>query len=269
MKFSKEFAVKPGKTVKLSRYDPDYTAGFKDKSEAEELLQKKIARLDELQNLLFAERKHALLVVLQAMDSGGKDGTIRRVMSGVNPQGCEVTSFKAPSAEEASHDFLWRVHHAVPARGEIGIFNRSHYEDVLVVRVHHLVPRPVWSRRYEQINAFEQILAENGVKILKFFLHISKDEQKKRLRERIEVPEKNWKVNPGDFDERKLWNQYMEAYQDALSRCSTERAPWFVIPANKKWLRNLAVSAIIVEALESLDMKFPAPPCDLSKLILK
>jgi PPK2 family polyphosphate:nucleotide phosphotransferase len=269
MKFSKEFAVKPGKKVKLSRYDPDYTAGFKDKSEAEELLQKKIARLDELQNLLFAERKHALLVVLQAMDSGGKDGTIRRVMSGVNPQGCKVTSFKAPSAEELSHDFLWRVHHAVPARGEIGIFNRSHYEDVLVVRVHEMVPRPVWSRRFEQINSFEEILAKNGVKILKFFLHISKDEQKQRLQERIEVPEKNWKVNPGDFDERKLWNQYMEAYQDALSRCSTERAPWFVIPANKKWLRNLAVSAIIVEALESLDMKFPAPPCDLSKLILK
>jgi len=269
MNFSKEFAVKPDKKVKLSRYDPDYTAGFKDKSDAEELLQKKIARLDALQNLLFAERKHALLVVLQAMDSGGKDGTIRRVMSGVNPQGCKVTSFKVPSAEEISHDFLWRVHHAVPARGEIGIFNRSHYEDVLVVRVHELVPRSVWSRRFGQINSFEEILADNNVTILKFFLHISKDEQKKRLRERIEVPEKNWKINPGDFEERKLWDNYMGAYEDVLSRCSTQRAPWFVIPANKKWFRNLAVSAIIVEALEDLEMKFPPPPCDLSKLILK
>ena len=203
------------------------------------------------------------------MDAGGKDGTIRHVMTGVNPQGCKVTSFKAPSDEEIDHDFLWRIHKAVPGKGEIGIFNRSHYEDVLIVRVHDLVPKSVWSKRYAQINAFEQNLATSNATILKFYLHISKDEQKERFQERIDRPEKNWKVNPADFEERKYWDDYTRAYEEMLKRCSTDVAPWFVIPSNKKWFRNFAVSQIIVEALEALDMKYPKPTCDVSKIVLE
>jgi len=269
MNLSKRFIVKPSEKVKLSKHDPDDTAGLKDKHHAKERLDANIERLAELQHLLYAENKHALLVVLQAMDAGGKDGTIRHVMSGINPQGCRVTSFKVPSAEEADHDFLWRIHKAVPPKGEIGIFNRSHYEDVLVVRVHQLVPKSVWSRRYHQINLFEKLLAENNVHILKFYLHISKQEQKERFQDRIRRPEKNWKVNPQDLEERKKWPQYMRAFEDALSRCSTRYAPWYVIPSNKKWFRNLAVSQIIVETLEGLKMKYPPPCCDLSDLVIR
>jgi len=269
MNFGKRFRVTPGHKVKLSRFDPDDTAGFKDKSEAKDLLEKNISRLSDLQYLLYAENERALLIVLQAMDAGGKDGTIRHVMSGVNPQGCRVTSFKVPSAEEASHDFLWRIHKAVPARGGIGIFNRSHYEDVLIVRVHGLVPKSVWEQRYGQINAFERILADNNVTILKFFLNISKDEQKARLKSRLKDADKNWKISPADIDERKYWDDYMKAYEDALTRCSTDWAPWYIIPANGKWFRNLAVSQIIVETLERFDMKFPPPAHDLSKIVVK
>jgi PPK2 family polyphosphate:nucleotide phosphotransferase len=188
------------------------------------------------------------------------------VMSGVNPQGCVVTSFKVPSVEEAAHDFLWRIHKAVPGNGYIGIFNRSHYEDVLVVRVHQLVPKDVWSGRYEQINEFEAMLDANNVKVLKFFLHISKDEQKKRFMERIDDPDKRWKISNADFEERKFWDDYTKAYEDALARCSTEAAPWYIIPANKKWFRNLVVSHIVVETLEEMKMKFPPPTVDVSKL---
>jgi PPK2 family polyphosphate:nucleotide phosphotransferase len=269
MNFTRAFMVKPKQKVKLPAWDPGYSGPFRRKREANERLKRNIARLSELQYLLYAENKHALLIVLQAMDAGGKDGTIRHVMSGVNPQGCKVTSFKVPSAEEADHDFLWRIHKAAPGRGEIGIFNRSHYEDVLVVRVHGLVPRSVWSKRYRQINQFEKILAENNVKILKFFLHISKDEQKRRFQKRLDRPDKNWKVNPADFEERRYWDEYVEAYEDVLNRCSTDYAPWFTIPADKKWFRNLAVSEIIVETLAKLDMKFPPPPCDLSKIVIE
>jgi len=269
MKLAKQLIVKPGQKVKLSKHDPDFTAGLKKKKDAEKHLARNIARLDELQYLLYAEDKHALLIVLQAIDAGGKDGTIRHVMSGINPQGCRVTSFKVPSAEEADHDFLWRIHKAVPPKGEIGIFNRSHYEEVLVVRVHGLVPKSVWSERYDHINRFEENLAHSGVTILKFFLHISKDEQKARFQDRLDDPDKNWKVSPADFAERKHWDDYMAAFEDALSRCSTKHAPWFIIPANHKWFRNLAVSQIIVETLEGLKMKFPPPPPNLAEIVLE
>ena len=266
---SQTLIVKPGTKVKLSDVDPEDTAGVKDKDEALEVVERNRRKLEELQALLYAENKHSLLIVLQGMDASGKDGTIRHVMSGVNPQGCEVTSFKVPSAEELDHDFLWRIHKAVPPKGDIGIFNRSHYEEILVVRVHNLVPRAVWSERYKQINRFEQILSENHVKILKFFLHISKDEQKKRLRERLADPAKNWKMNLQDLKERELWEDYMEAYEDALTECSTEWAPWFIIPANKKWFRNLAVSQIIVEALGFFDMRYPKLSFDPRKVVVK
>ncbi|MBL7223875.1 MAG: polyphosphate kinase 2 family protein [Candidatus Brocadiae bacterium] len=269
MKMTERFQVRPGQKVDLRQYDPDFTAGLKSKTDARRRLKENIDRLAELQYLLYAENKHAVLLALQATDAGGKDGTIRHVMSGINPQGCRITSFKVPSAEEADHDFLWRIHKAVPGKGEIGIFNRSHYEDVLVVRVHDLVPRAVWSRRYAQINAFEKLLADNGVAILKFYLHISKAEQKARFEDRIREPRKHWKVNPKDLEERKLWDDYMAAYEAALSRCSPAHAPWFIIPANKKWFRNLAISEILVETLEGLDMKFPPPMCDVSKLVVK
>ena len=261
----KALLVPPGKKVKLKRYDPDDTLGFKNDAKSQQMLEKSLRRLDALQYLLYASKKCALLIILQAMDCGGKDGTIRHVMSGVNPQGCRVTSFKTPSAEEAAHDFLWRIHKAIPDRGEIGIFNRSHYEDVLVVRVHKLVPEAVWSKRYEQINRFERILAENKVKILKFYLHISKKEQKKRIQERLKDPTKNWKLSPEDFKERKYWNDYMEAYEDALRYCSTPWAPWYIIPSNKHWFRNLAVSHIIIKAMEDLNMKFPKPTFDIRR----
>lgn len=265
-KFTKELMVKPDKKVNLSKYDPEDTLGWKKGHHMEASLEKAVETLDKRQYLLYAEHKRALLIVLQALDAGGKDGTIRHVMSGLNPQGCKVTSFKVPNAEEAAHDFLWRIHRAVPGHGDIGIFNRSHYEDVLVVRVHKLVPKDVWSQRYDQINAFEKMLVENNVKILKFFLHISKDEQKKRFLQRIDDPDRRWKISEADFHERKFWDDYIEAYEDALTKCSTEEAPWFIIPANKKWFRNLAVSHIIAETLDSMDMKFPKPTVDISHL---
>lgn len=260
--------VKPGSAVKLAKQDPGKTPGAGKKSECVELLDKNMKRMYELQQYLYADRRYALLIVLQALDAGGKDGTIRHVMSGVNPQGCEVVSFKVPSTEELEHDFLWRVHKAVPRRGDIGIFNRSHYEDVLVTRVHKLVPKPVWSKRYDQINSFERILVDNNVRILKFFLHISKDAQKERFEERIHDPAKNWKISLADFKEREYWDEYTKAYEDALTKTSTEWAPWYIVPADKKWYRNFAVSQVIVHALESLDLKYPAPSVDLSKIEL-
>ncbi len=263
--FMKRFAAPPGKRLKLSGHDPDDTAGIDSKAECEAALAANLKRLFNQQTLLAASDKYAVLVVLQAMDAGGKDGTIRHVMTGLNPQACRVTAFKAPTDEELHHDFLWRVHKAAPRRGEVGIFNRSHYEDVLVARVHGLVPKSVWSERYEQINDFEKTLAQNGVVILKFFLHIGKEEQARRLDARIENPRKNWKIAQADLTERKYWDDYVVAYEDAISRCNTERAPWYVIPANKKWFRNLAVSQILADTLAALKMKYPAP-ADLSKL---
>ena len=266
MNFSKELQVEPGKKVDLSKWDADDTLGWQKDRKMAASLARTIAKLDSLQYILYAERKRALLIVFQGLDAAGKDGTIRKVMSGVNPQGCRVTSFKAPSAEEAAHDYLWRVHEAVPAIGDFGIFNRSHYEDVLVARVHNLAPKEVWSQRYDQINSFEATLSENQVKILKFFLHISKNEQKRRFFQRLDDPDKQWKLSEADFNERKYWNDYVQAYEAALTRCSTSHAPWFIIPANKKWFRNLAVAHIIVETLEAMKLKFPPPSIDVKKL---
>ena len=265
---TQQFLVPPGKPVDLANYDPGFTGGYTSKAETKAELKRNGNRLRDLQEVLWAENRHALLIVLQALDAGGKDGTIKHVMRGVNPQGCQVTSFKVPTDEELEHDYLWRVHKATPRRGDIGIFNRSHYEDVLVVRVHDLVPEGVWQQRYDQINEFEKLLADTGTTILKFFLHISKDEQKKRFEARLQDPRKNWKFSMGDVKERGHWDDYMRAYEDALSRCSTPWAPWYVIPADNKWYRNLAVSQIIVEALEKLDMRFPPPLPDADQIVI-
>ncbi|HYR51194.1 MAG TPA: polyphosphate kinase 2 family protein [Candidatus Dormibacteraeota bacterium] len=254
--------VKPGTKVSLRDHDPDATPGCKGKPDVAAILLKTCARLSELQYLMYAENKRALLIVLQALDTGGKDGTIRHVMTGLNPAGVQVKSFKKPTEDELDHDYLWRIHHAVPNYGEFGIFNRSHYEDVIVVRVHDLVPRSVWKNRYDEINAFEKHLTENNVTLLKFYLHISKEEQKRRLLERIEDKRKWWKLSEADFAERKHWGEYQEAYEEALTRCSTKEAPWYIIPANKKWFRNLAVAEIMLETLEALDMKFPKAKMD-------
>jgi PPK2 family polyphosphate:nucleotide phosphotransferase len=259
---ARELIVKPGSKIKLDKLDPDDTFGY-DKKDSAELLTKNIERLCELQYRLYAEGRRSLLVVLQGIDAGGKDGTIKHVMTGMNPQGVDVTSFKVPEGAEKRHDYLWRVHNAVPEWGKMGIFNRSHYEDVLVVRVHDLVPKKVWSERYEQINDFERMLSACGVHIVKFLLYISKGEQEKRFRDRIEDKQKNWKFSPADVKERGYWDQYIEAYQEMLRKCSKHHAPWYVIPANNKWFRNFAVSQILGDKLESMDLKFPKPAAGL------
>jgi PPK2 family polyphosphate:nucleotide phosphotransferase len=248
--------VVPGSKFKIGKWKADDTNGIS-KGHTEKAGSVHVKKLSALHDLLYAEQKRALLIVLQGMDAAGKDGTIRRVMSGVNPQGCTVTSFKQPGAIELSHDFLWRIHTAVPPRGAIGIFNRSHYEDVLIARVHQLVPPDVWERRYDEINHFEKILTESGVHIVKFFLHISDGEQKKRFEARMEDPSKNWKISPSDFKEREYWNQYQDAYQDAIAKCSTKYAPWYVIPSDHKWFRNFAVGEILIQTLESFKMHYP------------
>jgi PPK2 family polyphosphate:nucleotide phosphotransferase len=260
--------VPPGTRVKLSDYDPDYTGGYDSKEKAEKELDRKQKQLEKLQEVLWAENKHSLLIILQAIDAAGKDGAIEHVMDGINPQGCQVTSFKVPTEEELAHDFLWRIHKATPRRGYIGIFNRSQYEDVLVVRVHNLVPEAVWQKRYEQINHFEKLLADTGTTILKFFLYISKEEQKKRFEDRLRDPAKNWKFSMGDVEERQYWDDYLRAYEDALSRCSTPWAPWHIVPANQKWHRNLVISQIIVDALERLDMHYPPPIANADEIVI-
>ena len=266
----KQHLVQPGKKIKLVERDPQDTGDFKGgKEDGLKEIVKLNEKLQELQELLYAEGKHKILVVLQAMDTGGKDGAIRRVFDGVNPQGVKVASFKVPTPEEMAHEYLWRVHKVAPANGELVIFNRSHYEDVLVVRVHNYVPKEVWSKRYEQINAFEKLLAENGTTILKFFLHISKDEQKERLQARLDDPTKHWKFSLGDLGERKLWDDYQAAYEDALNKTSTEYAPWYVVPANRKWYRDLVISKVLVETLEGLKMKYPEPKDDLSGVVIE
>jgi len=261
----KRYRIESGAKVDLDHYDPDDTSLCPDGKKATAEDNSKVEeKLRDLQELLFAEHKRSVLVVLQGMDTSGKDGTVRHVMSGFNPAGVSVHSFKKPTEDELSHDFLWRIHAKTPASGEIAVFNRSHYEDVVVVRVHDLVPRKVWSKRYDQINDFERMLSESGTLVLKFFLHISKDEQRKRLQSRIDDPKKRWKFQHGDLAERKLWHEYREAYEDALSKTSTEWAPWWVIPANAKWYRNYLVGTIIANALEKCDMHYPEP--DLSSV---
>jgi PPK2 family polyphosphate:nucleotide phosphotransferase len=254
----RKLIVQPGSKIKLGDIDPENTHGWT-KAVAGRQLKKNLERLAVLQYQLYAEAQRALLVVLQGIDAGGKDGTIRHVMSGLNPQGVTVTPFKVPEGAEKRHDYLWRVHNAVPEWGKLGIFNRSHYEDVLVVRVHDLVPKSVWSKRYRQINEFERMLSDNGVRIVKFLLYISKDEQAKRFQERLDDSTKNWKFSLADVKERGFWNDYIKAYNDVLRECSTDYAPWFVIPANHKWFRNLSVSQIIVDTLEDMKLKFPKP----------
>ena len=261
-KLIEKLRIKPDRKVFLAELDPAWTGQWHSKESCDETVEKNIDRLFELQNLLFAENTRALLIVLQAMDGGGKDGTIRHVMRGLNPQGCRVATFKEPSQEEQHHDYLWRIHQKIPARGEIGIFNRSHYEDVLVSRVHKTITHQVCKQRYEQINAFEKMLTENDVTILKFYLHISRKEQKQRFRKRLDDPKKNWKFSLTDIAERKYWDQYMKAYEHALTHCSTPWAPWFVIPADKKWFRNFAVSQIIVDTMKQFHMKLPAARFD-------
>lgn len=253
------FTVRPGAPFDLSRFDPADTAPFRRKAEAQEATAANLAQLRDLQDRLYAQGKHALLVVLQAMDTAGKDGTIKHVMSAFNPQGVQVTAFKVPTTLELAHDFLWRVHQTAPPRGMVGIFNRSHYEDVLVVRVRGLASEQVWRPRFEHINAFEQLLADNGVTMVKLFLHISRKEQARRLRERQRNPDKQWKFNPGDLEDRALWDDFMTAYQEALTLCHTRRAPWHVIRADRKWFRNWAVSQVLVEALERLKPAYPPP----------
>jgi PPK2 family polyphosphate:nucleotide phosphotransferase len=260
--------VRADSQVDLSEFRPDDFHGWP-KDEARDATKDQLERLAELQDRLWAQQRHAVLVVLQGIDASGKDGAIRRVMSAFNPQGCQVSSFKVPTAEEAAHDFLWRVHQRVPAKGEIGVFNRSHYEEVLVVRVHELVPREVWTGRYELMNDFEETLTETGTTIVKFFLHISRDEQRERLQERYENPKKRWKFSLGDLEERALWHEYMKAYEDALSKTSTTTSPWYVIPSNRNWFRDLAIATILADTIADLKPEYPEPP-DLPKnLVVK
>jgi len=258
------YRVKPGSRVRLKDYDPDDTGDYKKnddgKTAAKKEVERWVARLGQLQERLYANGSRSLLIVLQGMDTSGKDGTIKHVMSGVNPQGCKVVSFKAPSKDELAHDFLWRVHREVPPKGFIGIFNRSHYEDVLITRVHGWVPDRVVKRRFDQIREFEEMLVENGTAVLKFFLHISKKEQKKRLEERIQNPEKRWKWNSGDLEEREFWVKYMRAFEDVISVTSTDCAPWYIVPANRKWFRNLVVADRVLHALDEMKLKLPPPP---------
>jgi len=245
----KKALIDSPRVVALDAFDPADTGGM-DKDQAADKVGKLERRLAHQQELLYAAAQNAVLVVLQGMDTSGKDGTIKHVMASVNPVGDQVSNFKQPTAEEAAHDFLWRVHRRAPALGVLGIFNRSHYEDVLVVRVHKLVPQEVWKQRYEQINAFERTLAQNGTIVLKFFLHISKEEQERRLLERERDPEKSWKLAVADWQEREYWDEYQKAYADALGRCATKEAPWYVVPADKKWYRDLFIAQAIVERLE-------------------
>jgi PPK2 family polyphosphate:nucleotide phosphotransferase len=267
-KLVKPYRVKDGKEFRLKDYDPAQTGGVDSKDEAKQLLEGGVARLAELQDMLYAQDSWALLLIFQAMDAAGKDGAVKHVMSGVNPQGCQVFSFKAPSAEELDHDYLWRTTKCLPERGRIGIFNRSYYEEVLVVRVHpdllkaqhipqSLVTKDVWKERFEDIRSFERYLSRNGIVTLKFFLNLSKKEQKKRFLARLDQPEKNWKFSAADIHERSFWDDYMDAYEDMIRHTATDHAPWHVIPADNKWFTRIAVAAAIVDALEGLDLSYP------------
>ena len=266
MDYGKKFAVKPGAKVRLEKIDPSFTGKHPTHAEALSETQAHVERLGKLQYLLYADARQSLLVVLQGLDAAGKDGVIRHVFSGMNPQGTSVAAFKQPSREEAAHDFLWRAHLRAPAQGEVMIFNRSHYEDVLVVRVHKLVPHSVWSKRYELINEFETILAQSGTTILKFFLHISEQEQLSRFKQRLDDPSRQWKISESDYSERELWPKYMDAYEDAIAATSTKRAPWYVIPADHKWFRDLAISQIIAQTMDGMGLKLPPTRVDIAAI---
>jgi PPK2 family polyphosphate:nucleotide phosphotransferase len=268
MKIKSPYLIKPHTKVRLAKISSSDTGGFKSDEAVKPLLAKHRARLADLQDVFYASQSKALLVVLQGMDTAGKDGTISHIFSGVNPQGCAVAAFKVPTPLESRHDFLWRVHAQVPPRGIIGIFNRSHYEDVLSPRVHKLISRDVANRRLEDINEFESFLADNDVLILKFYLHISRDEQTRRLQARIDDKKKHWKLSDADIHERQFWPSYMDAYNDVLSSTSRKHAPWFVIPSDNKWYRNIAISKIIVDLMQSLNLKYPQPTVDASAIKL-
>jgi PPK2 family polyphosphate:nucleotide phosphotransferase len=266
MSYAKKFRVEPGISINLEEIDADFSPKDLDRDEGEKRFRDLTVELRDLQHLMYAEDRRSLLIVLQGRDAAGKDGTIRHVFGPMNPQGTRVTSFKVPSKEELAHDFLWRCHRATPKRGTVGIFNRSHYEDVLVVRVHDLVAEKVWSKRFDHINAFERLLADNGTVILKFYLHIDRDEQLERFKKRIENPKKNWKISDADYAERPYWNAYTEAFQDAFSKCSTDIAPWFIVPANRKWARNLVIADIVAGTMNGLGMSFPKPEADMEEI---
>jgi PPK2 family polyphosphate:nucleotide phosphotransferase len=268
MKLKSPYLIKPHAAVKLSRMRTDETGGFKTPEAAAPALVKHREQLAALQDVFYANQQKALLIVLQGMDTAGKDGTISHIFSGINPQGCDVAAFKVPTPIEARHDFLWRVHQAVPPRGMIGIFNRSHYEDVLSPRVHKLIPVREVRRRFDDIIEFESMLADNDIVILKFFLHISYEEQTRRLQSRIDVPHKHWKLDEADFKERQFWPQYEDAYEDLISATSKKHAPWFVIPSDHKWYRNVAISAILVDAMKALKLRYPKPTLDPSRIKL-
>jgi PPK2 family polyphosphate:nucleotide phosphotransferase len=264
-----QLKINPDSHFHMHDIDPDGNLLKINKARAVEETIELTKRLGTLQEMLYAEHKHGVLIVLQGMDTSGKDGTINHVFEGVNPQGVRVASFKVPTPEERDHDYLWRIHKETPGKGEIVIFNRSHYEDILVVRIHNFVPESVWSKRFEQINHFEKTLVDEGALVLKFFLHIDKDEQKSRLIDRLQDPTKIWKFNPGDLKERELWDGYMQAYEDALNKTSTGYAPWYVVPANKKWLRNYIIARVLVEALEDLHSQYPKPDFDPTQIVIK
>jgi PPK2 family polyphosphate:nucleotide phosphotransferase len=265
--YQKELMAEPGAKIRLKHFDPDYHGKYESHKAALPEIQKHVQRMEELQYLMYAERKHSLLIVLQGLDAAGKDGVVRHVLTGMNPSGCVSVNFKQPTSKELAHDFLWRVHPQAPGKGSVAIFNRSHYEDVLVVRVHQLVPEEVWSKRYNQINDFEQLIfIENNTTILKFFLHISKEEQLARFEKRLDDPARQWKISESDYKERDYWDDYTKAFEEVLARTSTKHAPWFIIPANHKWFRNLAVSQIIARAMEEMDMQLPKPTVNLAQI---
>jgi PPK2 family polyphosphate:nucleotide phosphotransferase len=266
MDFRKQFAVERGSKLRLSKIDASYTGKHETHEKALPEIQAHVERMDKLQYLLFADGNQSLLVVLQALDAAGKDGIIRHVFSGMNPQGTFVYGFKQPSKYEAAHDFLWRAHLRAPGKGEVVVFNRSHYEDVLVVRVHKLVPHTVWSKRYDLINDFESMLSQNGTSILKFYLHISPEEQLSRFKQRLDDPSRHWKISESDYSERELWSDYMAAYEDAITLTSTKHAPWYIIPANHKWFRNLAVSQIVADTMDDMGLKLPPTRVDLADI---
>ena len=266
MSYANKFRIETGASINLD----EINAGFKprglDRDQDEERFRELTVELRDLQHLMYAEDRRSLLIVLQGRDAAGKDGTIRHVFGPMNPQGTQVTSFMVPSKEERAHDFLWRCHKAAPKTGTVGIFNRSHYEDVLVVRVHDLVPKKIWSKRYDHINAFERLLTDKGTVVLKFYLHIDRDEQLERFKKRMDNPRKNWKISDADYTERPHWKAYTEAFEDALSKCSTDLAPWFVVPSNRKWARNLVIADIVADTMKSLDMRFPRPEVDMAEI---
>ena len=265
--YLKKLIVKPGSDVRLKHFDPSYHGKQESHKSALAEIKKNLQKMEQLQYLMYAENKHSVLIVLQGLDAAGKDGVVRHVLSGMNPSGCVSSNFKQPTAKELAHDFLWRVHPHVPTKGSVAIFNRSHYEDVLVVRVHDLVPEKVWSKRYDEINDFEKLIAtQNNTTILKFFLHISNEEQLARFEKRLDAPARQWKISESDYKERDYWKDYIKAFEDVLSKTSTEHAPWFIIPSNHKWFRNLAISQIITSTMEEMKMQLPKPTVNLAEI---